>query len=130
MNRCLWSALSLLLLVPAFVSAQEPQPVRLSRPEVMKQKLESSQKVLAALALEDFDAVAANAQRLSLLTLEASWHVLQTPEYRRESDEFRRTADLLTTAARNKNLDGATLAYMQATMKCVQCHKYLRTTDR
>lgn len=127
MNRLALTA-CLLVAVPSAALAQ--QPVRLSRAEVMKQKLESSQKVLEALALEDYDGVAAASQRLSLLTLESSWHVLQTPEYRRESEEFRRAADLITTSARGKNLDGATLAYMQATMKCVQCHKYLRAANR
>ncbi len=28
--------------------------------------------------------------------------------------------------ARNRNIDGATLAYLKLTMNCVQCHKYVR----
>lgn len=29
-------------------------------------------------------------------------------------------------AAKKKNIDGAALAYMETTMKCVSCHKYVR----
>jgi cytochrome c556 len=126
MNRLALLVATLALLGPTVALAQEPPPVRLSRAEVMKQKLDASQKLLQALALENYEQIGANSQRLSLLTLESSWHVLQTPEYRRESEEFRRAADSITAAARDKNVDGATLAYVQATMKCVHCHKYLR----
>jgi hypothetical protein len=113
-----------LLLLPAIARAQ--QPVKLTRAEVMKQKLASVEKVLAGLALEDYEVIAQNSQRLSLLTLEESWNVLGTPEYRRESDEFRRAADMLTRSAKEKNIDGATLAYLQVTLNCVHCHKLLR----
>jgi cytochrome c556 len=51
---------------------------------------------------------------------------LQTPEYSQRSAEFRRAADALTEAARKRNLDGATLAYVDVTTKCVSCHKYVR----
>ena len=32
----------------------------------------------------------------------------------------------MTEAARKKNLDGAVLAYVDLTMKCINCHKYVR----
>lgn len=92
----------------------------------MRSKLEHSQKLLENLALEDFQAMSKNSQALSLLSLAASWQVMQTPEYAQQSLEFRRAADALTEAARKKNLDGAALAYVEMTMKCVNCHKYVR----
>lgn len=124
MTRCRWLAVGGLLLVASGASAQ--QPVRLDRAELMRLKLTSSEKALEALTLENYEALSGHAQKLALLTLDESWHALQTMEYRRESDEFRRAADALNAAAKSKNLDGAMLAYMQVTMKCVQCHKYLR----
>jgi cytochrome c556 len=126
MQRLLVLALACLLLAPASGKSQEPT-VKLSRPELMKQKLAAAEKVLEGLALEDFDTISKHSQRLSLLTLEESWNALSTPDYRRESEEFRRAADSLTDAARKKNLDGSALAYMQVTMKCVTCHKYVRS---
>jgi cytochrome c556 len=54
------------------------------------------------------------------------WMVLKTPEYQQRSNEFRRSVDAITNAARKKNLEAATLAYVDATMNCVTCHKYVR----
>ena len=92
----------------------------------MRSKLEHSQKLLEALVIEDFKGMAKESQALSLLSLAASWQVLQTPEYAQQSLEFRRAADAIHNAAEKKNLDGAALAYVEMTMKCVNCHKYVR----
>jgi hypothetical protein len=92
----------------------------------MKAKLTHSQKLIEGLAIEDYDLLAKNAQRLSLLSQESTWKVLQTVDYLRYSNEFRRSTDALREAAEDKNLDGATLAYVQMTMNCVKCHKYVR----
>ncbi len=94
--------------------------------EFMRLKLDHSQRVLEGLALEDFQMLAKHSQEISLLSQASSWRVLQTPEYLQYSAEFRRTADALTEAARNKNLDGAALRYVDLTLKCVNCHKYVR----
>lgn len=107
--------------------AQEPPAVR---PDVvgdfMRAKLGHSQDVLEGLALEDFDKIARGAQELALASQASSWQVLQTEDYARQSAEFRRSCDSLRTAAKAGNLDGAALAWMEVTMKCVQCHKYVR----
>jgi hypothetical protein len=92
----------------------------------MKAKLNHSQQVLKGLALEDFDLIAKHAQAMSLLCEDENWMVLQTPEYRERSTEFRRSVDSITEAAKKKNLEGAALGYVDATMKCVNCHKYVR----
>ena len=92
----------------------------------MKVKLEDSKKILEGLTIENFDMIAKNSQAISLLSEDALWQVLQTPEYSQRSAEFRRTADRLTQAAKKKNLDAAALAYVELTMKCIDCHKYVR----
>lgn len=107
---------------PALNHAQEPNKVS----EFMRAKLVHSQKVLEGLATENYDQIARNAQDLSLLSQAATWQVLQTPEYRDRSTEFRRSTDALAEAAKKKNLEGAALAYVDVTMKCVNCHKYVR----
>jgi len=95
----------------------------------MRIKLTHSQDVLEGLAVEDFDLIDRGAQQLSLTSEDASWQVLQTEDYARMSADFRRSCDRLREAARGKNLDGAALAWMEVTMKCVQCHKYIRDRD-
>ena len=92
----------------------------------MRLKLGHSQKVLEGLVLEDFGMIDKQAQELSLLSQDANWQVLQTPEYLQLSVEFRRSADALSRAAKEKNLDKATLAYLGMTMKCVGCHEHVR----
>ena len=92
----------------------------------MRAKLAHSQHLLEGITLGDYEMIAKHGQALSLLAQEATWRVLQTPEYLQHSAEFRRAADALTEAAREKNLDGAALGYVDLTMRCVNCHKYVR----
>lgn len=92
----------------------------------MKAKLSHSQQVLKGLAMEDFDLIAKHSQAMSLLCVDEIWMVLQTPEYRERSTEFRRSVDAVTDAARKKNLEAAALGYVDVTLKCVNCHKYVR----
>src|SRR5262249_32038462 len=109
----------------AFTLAAEPRKDEtLSR--FMRAKLEHSQKMLEALAIEDFEQLAKHGQEMSLLSQAEAWQVLQPREYLQHSVEFRRSADAVTDAAKKKNLDGAALAYMDMTLKCVNCHKYVR----
>ena len=133
-RRALMRKLCLAMLLSMVCSgnsvAQEVETDR--KPETvstfMRAKLLHSQKLIEALALEDFDQLAKHSQEMSLLSNATLWQVFQTPEYLQHSTEFRRTADSLTEAAKKKNLDGAALAYVELTLKCVQCHKYVRRT--
>ncbi|MBI1904319.1 MAG: hypothetical protein HYS13_24760 [Planctomycetia bacterium] len=111
--------------------AQKPTPKAKAQnpanlPEFMRQKVAATHRVLEGLATEDFKSIEANAQRLSLLSLESQWSVLQTPDYVQYSAEFRRSAGAIHDAAKEKNLDAAALAYVDMTLKCVACHKHVR----
>lgn len=92
----------------------------------MQQKLLHAEKTLEGLAKGDFDLIARHSQAMSLLCEDELWSVIQTPEYRERSKEFQRNVNAITTAAREKNLEGATLAYVTATTNCVTCHKFIR----
>lgn len=94
----------------------------------MQAKLTHSEKTLEGLAKGDFELIAKHSQAISLLCVDEQWSVVKTPEYQERSNEFRRNVDAITNAARKKNLEGATLAYVSATMNCVTCHKYVRET--
>ena len=112
------------ILVISAITLRASQPNKVSK--FMRAKLGHSQKILEGLVTEDYDSISENAQDLSLLSLAASWQVLQTEDYQQHSREFRRAADALKDAAKKKNLDGAALAYVDVTLKCVNCHKYVR----
>ena len=116
---------TLTLIVGAVASSRSAEP---NTTEVfMRAKLEHSQRILEGLTTEDFKIIAQSAERLETLSQDASWNILQTPEYMRQSVEFRRNAEELAKAAENKNLDGASLAYMDVMLNCINCHKYVRS---
>jgi hypothetical protein len=97
-----------------------------STSEIMKLKLDYSHYILNGIATENYGLIAANAEKLSKLSQAAAWRARQTSDYEVLSAEFRRNADALAKAAKDRNLDAASLAYVQMTLSCVNCHKYMR----
>lgn len=93
---------------------------------LMRQKLNHSQKVLEGVATANFRMISRSAEELIQLTKAEEWQVLRTARYQLFSDEFRRTAEDLAAKADSKNLDGAALAYVEMTLSCVRCHRYVR----
>jgi len=94
--------------------------------EIMKEKLDYAHLLLNGIATENFDLIANNAENLNRLSQSTVWRQGRTPEYEALSADFRRHAVALTKAAKDRNLDAASLAYVQMTLSCVNCHKYMR----
>ena len=92
----------------------------------MQLKRASSHEVFDGIVDEDYVKVRKNAQAMSLLTEDELWQVLKTPDYLQYSAEFRHAANDLAKAAEQKNVDRATLAYLEMTKKCVDCHRHVR----
>jgi hypothetical protein len=113
-----------LLLVPAGMPGHGDEPKKVN--QLMQQKLQHAQKVLEGIALADFDKIAKHADALNALSKAAEWRVIKTPRYEMYSDDFQRAADDLSRKATAKNLDAAALSYVELTLTCVRCHKYLR----
>jgi hypothetical protein len=103
-------------------------PKSLDKATVMKRKLIQAQKFLEGLALHDFEKIGSAAAELAELRKEASWMVIKTRDYEMFSVEFSRQIEAAAKAAKAKNIDAAALAYMDMTMTCVKCHKYVRET--
>jgi hypothetical protein len=94
--------------------------------EIMREKLKHAQKVLEGVALQDFKKIGKSADELLLLTKEEEWKVFRTPDYENHSNEFRRNVQGLIKSAKDENLDACALAYVEMTLTCVKCHKYVR----
>jgi len=94
--------------------------------EFMRDKLELSQRVLEGIATEDYDLIIAKGAKLSAMSRDSSWQMFENPDYDQQSAIFRRHVNSLVKAAKDKNLDAATLAYVRMTMSCVDCHKLVR----
>lgn len=119
------------LLVAIKLNADPPQPATPDSQStkltpLMWAKLERSKGMLEGLTLEDFDKVASNARSLHLLSTESGWNVIQTAEYAAQSRDFQRATDLIVAAAEEKDIHRATLGYVALTVRCVECHSYMR----
>lgn len=106
------------------VRGQGQEPKGMCEP--MKKKLYHAQKELEGVAQGDFDRIADSVAKLIAVSKAAEWKVLKTPQRELYSNEFQRNAENLTQIARTRNLDGAALAYVELTLNCVKCHKYVR----
>lgn len=92
----------------------------------MKRKLELSQDVLQGLALEDYEKISEAARTMDKLNAIESFVRGRSEPYRAQLEMFRYANKALIKSADKQNLDGATLAFNQLTLSCVNCHKQLR----
>ena len=115
-----------LLALARIACAQEPRIKDPTTVEIMKQKLEYAHYILNAIATENFDLMGANAEKLSKLTEAAQWQRRESPDYETLRTAFKQSADALAKAAKDRNADAASLAYVQLTLNCVNCHKFMR----
>jgi len=97
--------------------------------EAMRQKVAYSQQVLVGITLEDYGLIANNAEKLVELSNKTNWYSRQVPEYELFLNEFRRNAQQLKEAGQQKSLDAASLAYVQMTLSCVSCHRFIRKSS-
>lgn len=95
----------------------------------MRTKLDASKDVLDGVVTEDFAKVKQGAERMFAMSKAAEWNAIQGPVYAQYSSEFRRSVERLIKEANDNDIDGTGLAYMQLTMNCVSCHKYVKGTQ-
>jgi hypothetical protein len=109
--------------------AQKPD----TRAEFMRQKLEYSTKLLEGLTRGDFPQIAGNAKSLRALSAAADWaepNLRPETRYGWFSLEFQELTDEIAARAAEKNIDGATLGYLQLTANCVRCHRHVRDAKK
>jgi hypothetical protein len=94
--------------------------------KLMREKLKHSQILLEGLAINDFDKITKSAEELIRISNAAEWVALKTPQYEVHTNNFRRAAETIIKKAKEKNLDGATLGYVDMTVTCVRCHQHTR----
>ena len=122
-------SIAALLLMLSLGSLPAQPPERNPTKDVMRFKLHFAQGVLEGITTENFPLIITNALKLKALSQSADWKLRSTREYQRLTSDFERAVELLERAARNRNVDAATIAYSQVTTTCVTCHKYLRGAD-
>src|SRR5262245_56097522 len=130
----------LLTLTAAHGLGQNPKKEQKDKPDalplpneaqVMQVKLQRFQALLEAITKEDYKAMEANASSLARIgEMTAFLRAYKTEEYEVQARAFKRAAATLAAKAEDKNLDGATLAYLDMTMGCVKCHNHFRGKKR
>ena len=136
MNRSLRSSvlvvvfLSLLGIVVGSVRARHQEKAPQPRDQVlsmfMQAKLDHSKDVLEGITMADFDQVVQGAQALRQLAENQLWRISPNITYVRYTEEFVRLTEALEQEGRAQNIDGATLNYVNLTINCINCHKFVR----
>jgi hypothetical protein len=113
--------LALSLLALSAVQTARQGPVE----SLMKAKAGYAHRLLDAVILGELETVRDQAFRLKAVAETADWNVMDTPEYVRESEAFIRATDRLLQSAGSKNPEAVALAYVEVTLSCVHCHRYV-----
>ena len=112
-----------LVLMVAAIGHANAQTTATAR--VMRQKLVDAQGVMAAVVTSNWAELDRRSKALAKATEDPAWLVLRTPEYAKQGEAFVRAVNDLLDAASRRDADGAPLAYVALTMRCVQCHRYV-----
>ena len=94
----------------------------------MREKLEASNLVLEGLTTENFELIEKGAATMQRISSAEQWQISNDAMYRQHSAQFRRVVEQLQKKAKEKQLEGAALAWIEGTMSCIECHKWVRST--
>jgi hypothetical protein len=103
-----------------------PEKVPTHGSKLMQEKLKNAQKLLEALAMNEFEKITGCADELMRISKQVEWTAIKTPQYELHTNSFRRAIETIQEKAKAKNVDGATLGYVDMTLTCVRCHQYTR----
>ena len=70
--------------------------------KLMRRKLGHAQRILEGIAVKDFDAIEKNADELILVSKKAEFLALKTPDYERQTNDFRNSRSKSWTPARKR----------------------------
>ena len=97
-----------------------------ARRDFMRVKMMYSSNILEGLTNKDFKLIEESANEIIGITSAEKWLVVDSMEYRRQSEELKTAAEKLKKEAKNKNLEGAALRFFDMTLKCIDCHENIR----
>ena len=101
----------------------DPDPVL---KKFMRQKLRASNQILEGLCTEDLEMVSDGSDTLMKMSGEEHWRVSNDIMYRRYSTEFMHAVEELQQEAKDNDMNGTSMAWVNVTMKCLKCHEWVR----
>ena len=93
--------------------------------QVMREKLEQSEILLAGLVTSNWASLHDTTQNLIGLTNRPGWQVLQSAEYARQTKAFLTATQALLAAADARDQRTAVTAYNGLVASCVECHRFV-----
>jgi hypothetical protein len=120
LNRRLGLAI---LLIAVAAGAPSAQTARTK--QVMRAKLDHSQRILEAVVTANWPLLERESREIALIVRDPGWSALAIPGYMRYTEAFLRATDDLGEAARLRDLESASLGLVSLTTSCVNCHRYL-----
>ena len=118
--RTLIVAAGLCLTVAGISTAQTARTARL-----MREKLQHSQRILAALTTSDYALLQRETQALTAITKTPGWSELITPELRPYTSGFTKALADLSAASDRRDYDAAGASYGTLIAACIECHKHV-----
>lgn len=106
-----------------FSSVASSQTARTGR--LMREKLQHSQRILAALVTSDYGLLQRETQALTVITRSPEWSTLITPDLRPYTSDFTRALAALAAASERRDYDAAGANYGTLTASCIACHKHV-----
>jgi hypothetical protein len=128
MKRVLGLTAALILVATPFGASGQDRDEILAA--MMQKKLKSAHTVLDGVVVADFKKIESGGEQLIKLAKSETWQLIRSPLYERHSADFVARTETLVKKAKEKNMDGTALAYVDMTLSCVRCHQYVREHKR
>ena len=110
----------MVVMTSEWAATQTPATGRL-----MRQKLTHAQRLLEVITTSNYTLLERETSALVAIPQSPGWMVLNSPEYRKYSEAFRRATQALVDAAKSRDFDKAVAIYQDVTMSCYRCHQYI-----
>jgi hypothetical protein len=92
----------------------------------MRKKLDAANKIMEGLCTDDMGLVREGANSLNELSTAEKWRVSNDVMYRQFSTDFQSLTKELVKAAESDNPDRVALKWMDTTLSCLDCHRFVR----
>lgn len=109
-----------------FVGADDQKQAEPPKKNLVTQKLEAAQNLLAAVARNDNTQVEKHATELIRISKDLAWKTIRTERYEELGKEYRNELEYLVKAAKFKNNQAMALGYVKTSLACFNCHDHVR----
>jgi hypothetical protein len=117
--------LGVAVLMMAVTTGTMPSAQTSGTKQVMRAKLDHSQKILEAVVTSNWQLLDRESREMALVVRDPAWSSMVMPEFIRQSEAFLRATNDLTEAAKLRDLESASLGLISLTTSCVSCHRDL-----